>query len=72
MMKERESGIEILRMTSMLMVVTLHVLGAGGILDTVEPLSLNYAVCWFLEIANYGAVNCFGLISGYVYTRGGV
>lgn len=67
-MRVRESGIEILRVLAMLMIVTLHVLGAGGILDTVEPLSLNYAVCWFLEIASYGAVNCFGLISGYVYT----
>lgn len=50
----------------MFMVVVLHVLGQGGILDATTPGSVNYWVAWFLESAMYCAVDCFALISGYV------
>ncbi len=62
----RNHGIDFLRIISMLMVAVLHILGQGGILANVEPLSLKYWVAWLLEIASYSAVNCFALISGYV------
>lgn len=63
---ERNYGIDLLRMIAMFMVVILHVLGQGGILNTVSSLSLNYEIAWFLEISAYCAVNCYALISGYV------
>ena len=63
---ERKYGIDLLRMIAMFMVVILHVLGQGGILNTVSSLSLNYEIAWFLEISAYCAVNCYALISGYV------
>ena len=62
----RNYGIDLLRILSMFMVVMLHVLGLGGILDNTYLLSANYAVAWFLEIASLCAVNCYALISGYV------
>lgn len=62
----RNYGVDLLRIVSMLMVVILHILGHGGILKGVEPLSKGYAVGWFLELASYCAVNCYALISGYV------
>lgn len=62
----RNPGIDLLRMTSMLMVVILHVLGAGGVLDAVTPYSLSYYSVWALEILCYCAVNVFAVISGYV------
>lgn len=65
-MKERNYGIDFLRILSMFMIVLLHTLGNGGVLYSAEPLSLHYWVCWFLEIASYCAVNCFAIISGYV------
>lgn len=59
-------GIEVLRILSMLMVVMLHVLGRGGILESANYLSGQYHVAWFLEIVCYCAVDCYALISGYV------
>lgn len=62
----RNHGIDLLRIVSMLMIVVLHVLGRGGILSACTRGSTNYYVAWFLEIGCYCAVNCYALISGYV------
>ena len=62
----RKTGIDFLRMLSMYMVVVLHVLGQGGVLSHTEWMSGQYITAWLLEVAAYCAVNCFGLISGYV------
>ncbi len=66
MKKERNYGIDLLRIISMAMVVILHVLGQGGVLASTEKLSLKYELAWALEIAAYCAVNCYAIISGYV------
>lgn len=59
-------GIEILRIFSMYMIVILHILNKGGVLESTSSFSFNYEVGWFLEILVICAVNCFGLISGFV------
>lgn len=64
--REYNYGIEVLRILSMLMVVILHVLGRGGILESAKYLSSQYHVAWFMEIICYCAVDCYALISGYV------
>lgn len=64
--RERNMGIDLLRIVSMIMVVTLHVLGHGGILKSAGSLTLNYEIVWAMEILCYCAVNCYALISGYV------
>ncbi len=69
MTEERNRGIDLLRIVSMVMIVTLHTLGHGGILDTVERFSLNYGIAWLLEAMVTCAVNCYALISGYVGVR---
>lgn len=61
----RNVGIDLLRIVSMFLVLVLHMLGKGGVLNAVTPLSPQYHIVWFLEIAAYCAVNCYGLISGY-------
>ncbi len=66
MMKKRNYGIDLLRLVSMLMVVMLHCLSVGGVLDKAAPLTLRGEVMWGLEILCYCAVNCYALISGYV------
>lgn len=48
----------------MFLVVILHVLGHGGVLKSAQ--GTNFSLAWLLEISAYCAVNCFGLISGYV------
>lgn len=66
MVQNRNYGIDLLRMLSMLMVVTLHVLGHGGILGSLSSSSISYKLIWLLETGCYCAVNCYVLISGYV------
>lgn len=66
MSMNRNMGIDLLRIISMEMVVFLHVLNRGGILASALPLSTNYKIAWGFETAAYCAVNCYGLISGYV------
>ena len=60
-MKERNYGIDSLRLVLMYMVCILHTLGQGGILAA-SP-SKTY---WFFEIFAYCAVDGFALISGYM------
>lgn len=62
--QSRNYGIDALRIVSMLMIVTLHVLGYVGILESSE--STKYWIAWLFEIASFGAVNIYALISGYV------
>lgn len=66
MLKERNYGIDLLRIISMSMIVMLHVLGHGGVLNASAQNTVGYGVAWFLESAAYCAVNCYALISGYV------
>ncbi len=65
-MTKRNYGIDLLRCISMLMVVTLHIMGHGGVLKSAPSGSNTYKVAWLIEIVCYGAVNCYALISGYV------
>lgn len=64
--RKREYGIDALRIVSMFFVVLLHMVGNGGILPFSEPLSGTYNAGWFLGVATQCAVNCYGMISGYV------
>ncbi len=69
-MKNRSYGIDLLKSVSMLMVVVLHILGVGGILSATTEGTAANNIAWFLETANICAVNCFGLVSGYVLCKG--
>lgn len=64
--RERNYGIDALRILAMFMVVLLHVLGKGGALASLEMFSFGYEIAWLLEIMAYCAVNCYALVSGYV------
>lgn len=68
--KERNAGVDLLRIVSMLMVVILHILGQGGVLAGTQPQSSGYAAAYLLETLSYCAVNCYALISGYVGAEG--
>ena len=65
-MSKREYNVDLFRIVATLFVIVLHVLGQGGILYRTTLDSAGYWTAWFLEIAAYGAVDCFALISGYV------
>ena len=65
-MERRNVGIDLLRMTAMWMVVILHILNKGGVLAAAAPLSAARETARLLEACAYCAVDCYGLISGYV------
>ena len=65
MTDKRDYGIDAARLLSMLMVVVLHNLGQGGVLDW--SLSSHRAIAYMLlENSCIVAVNVFGLISGWL------
>ena len=68
---ERNVGLDLLRVVSMLLVVLLHVLGQGGVLGAIDRTAApdSYNIAWLMETAAYCAVNCYALISGYVGVR---
>lgn len=67
--EERNMGVELFRVVSMILVVMLHVLGHGGVYSHADFLSDNYKVAWFMETAAYCSVNCYALISGYANVK---
>ena len=67
---KRNYGIDLLRMVLMLMVVVLHVLGQGGVLEASGTLTVKYGASWLLESFAFCAVNCYAMITGYVYIHG--
>lgn len=64
-MKQRLSNIELLRIISMLMIITLHLLSFGGLLNTYNSFSARAVCVWLVESLCFVAVNCYVLISGY-------
>lgn len=64
MQQQRNYGIDLLRMFSMLLVVILHTEGHGGVLEAAQGHSVYWA--YLPEAFAYCAVNCYALISGYV------
>lgn len=65
-MKERNYGIDLLKIVSMFMVVVLHILRHGGILENVPILSINDTVAWVIETLCLCSVNLFALTTGYL------
>lgn len=64
--EDRILGPDLLRLGAMLMVIVLHILGQGGILDAAPPGSGTWYAAWGLECLCYCAVDCCGLLSGFL------
>jgi len=65
-MRERNFGIDALKVLAMLLIVLLHVLLHGGILWNMATFSDKYAIIWLMYTVTCCAVNSYALISGYV------
>lgn len=65
-LENRIIGLDCLRILCMVMVIILHILGQGGVLNEVSPGSANYHVAWALECICFCAVDCYALLSGYL------
>ncbi len=68
-MKDRNYGIDLLRLVLMFMVCVLHSLGQGGVLSSYEHNTTGYKIFWLMEILCYCAVDSFAIISGYVASK---
>ena len=73
MEKQRNYGIDLLKIIAMLMIVIIHTQGHGGILFSgILPYTQetffysNYAASLLIESFIFPAVNCYALITGYV------
>ena len=65
-------NIEILRLLAMAMVVSLHYLAKGELLEKLTgPLSLQGHLAWILESFSIAAVDVYVLISGYFLVETG-
>lgn len=68
MQKERNVGLDLLRIVSMLMIVTLHYLDKGGALWQTERNTFLWYFIWLLRALCLVSVNCYVLISAYFLT----
>lgn len=66
---ERLYGIDFLKIVSMLMVVLLHVLNHGGVLEALDGFSAQYAAGHLLRCLAICAVDVYVMISGYLYVK---
>lgn len=64
----RNYGLDLLKSIAMLMVVTLHVLGHGGVLKGTVTTA-DYTLAWALESLAYPAVNAYVIVTGYLYAE---
>lgn len=63
--KERKSNFELLRIITMLMIVTMHILDHSGIFLSKNMLSYNFIVSNVINGFSIVAVNCYILVTGY-------
>lgn len=68
--EERNYGIDILRIFMMFCIVLLHILGIGGVIESIEIKNISYYVLLQpIYIFCYCAVDVYALISGYVNVK---
>lgn len=66
---KRNTGIDLLRVISMLMIVAVHLLTHGGLLFAFPPFSSSYEAAQLLAAFTFCAVNCYALITGFVMSQ---
>ncbi|OPZ69885.1 MAG: Acyltransferase family protein [Firmicutes bacterium ADurb.Bin467] len=67
--RERDLGIDLLRVLAALMVIGAHVLNQGGALDAAWGGTENSAGAVVLQSVCMSSVNCFGITTGYMLCR---
>lgn len=65
-MEKRNFGLDVCRAVAMAMIVMLHVLGQGGLLDAVIPAGRGYWIVWGMETLAFCSVDMFAILSGYL------
>ena len=65
----RVPGADLLRIVTMLMILTSHFFVHGGVLGRLKPGEPYFYICWIIEAFCYVMVNCYALITGYFQSR---
>ena len=67
-MKQRNVGIDVLRVVSMFLIIMGHILMQGGVLSAYlnEGIQVGYYFFNTIYVLAYCGVKCFALVSGYV------
>lgn len=67
----RVPGADLLRIVTMLMILTSHFFVHGGVLGRLTPSKpyFYFYICWIIEACCYVMVNCYALITGYFQSR---
>lgn len=61
----RNSGLDLLKIISMLLVVSVHVIGLGGICENTLSGTLNYYFSYIIYTISFCSVNSYAMITGY-------
>ncbi|MBD5494142.1 MAG: acyltransferase [Lachnospiraceae bacterium] len=64
-MKKREANLELLRVITMIMIVTMHLVNHGAMLDLAESGTVSYQIAWGLMGLGIPTINIYILISSY-------
>ena len=64
--KERNAGIDLLRMFAAFMIVVFHSVTQGGIVDYSAENTATFFISRFIWAFSMEGVNIFALISGYI------
>lgn len=64
-MKKRDVNLELLRLISMIMIVTMHLVNHGGMIDLAEKGTVSYNIAWGLLGLGIPTINIYILISSY-------
>lgn len=68
-MKNRDGSLDLIRIIAMLMVLTIHYIGWGGIASNVSSNHVNFFIGGGLALLSQIAVNLFYLLSGYLLRK---
>jgi len=64
---EHFHGLDLLRVLLSFFVVIIHVMHFGGLRDHTTPAEPSFYFLWFIGCALVCSVNCFAIISGYLF-----
>lgn len=65
-MTKRNSGIDVLRILSMVGIVSLHVIGLGGGEELIPEGTLSNIIVRYIWIISFISVDVFGILTGYL------
>ncbi len=67
MNKNRNYGLDLLRIMSMIGIIGLHIYNNGGFLNSLDSNSFFYPIALIIFSFFYTSVNIFAMLSGYLY-----